>query len=107
MTGEVLLVLLPWAPRKEYVDNMSQISPGIRVITYKTAMYDTEVPKEIPNETWETVTVLLTWKLFPTKEQAPKLRYVQLLSAGCDQLFGLPIFEETDIAFCTASGVHP
>ncbi|EXJ86917.1 D-3-phosphoglycerate dehydrogenase [Capronia epimyces CBS 606.96] len=103
----VLLVLLHWAPSEEYISSLSRISPGIRVIVHQTAMYDTEVPKEITDETWASVTILLTWKLVPAKEQAPNLRYVQLISAGCNQLFGQPIFEQTDIAFCTANGVHP
>ncbi|KIX05809.1 uncharacterized protein Z518_03781 [Rhinocladiella mackenziei CBS 650.93] len=107
MSGEVLLVLLPWAPPDDYVQNLAQISPGIRVITHKTGVYEKEVPQEISNKTWAMATILLTWRIFPTKEQAPNLRYVQLISAGCNQVFGLPIFEETDIPFCTANGVHP
>ena len=107
MSGEVLLILQPWAPPEDYLRHLSQVSPGIRVITHMTAMYDTEVPKDISDETWATVTILLTWKLFPTKEQAPNLRYVQLLSAGYNHVFRLPIFEETNISFCTANGIHP
>lgn len=105
--SEVLLILLPWEPGSQYVSNLENISPGVKVITIKTTMYQDEVPKEISDETWKTVTVLFTWKLLPKKEQVPNLRYVQLLSAGCNQLFGKPVFEETDITFCTSNGVHP
>lgn len=107
MSNEVLFVLAPWTPPEDYVRSLSQISPGITVITYECGSYDTELPTDISQETWAKVTVLLTWRLFPTKEQAPNLRYVQLLSAGCNHIVGKPIFEETDIAFCTANGVHP
>lgn len=107
MGKEVLLILQPWSPPESYLKSLSDISPGIRVITYKTTMYAKEVPKEISDETWSEVTVLFTWNLLPTKEQAPNLRYVQLLSAGCNQILGKPIFEETKIDFCTSNGVHP
>lgn len=105
--GEVLLVLVPWALSEDYLRQVSSIGSGIRVITHKTSQHDTEVPKDISDETWATVTILLTWRLIPTKEQAPNLHYVQLLSAGCNHVIGLPIFEETNISFCTANGVHP
>lgn len=106
-SSEVLLVITPWTPLPEWVASLEKLTPGVEVITHETAMYATELPSEISPETWKRVTVLLTWKLLPTKEQAPNLKYVQLQSAGCNQALGLPIFEETDIAFCTANGVHP
>ncbi|KAF2180869.1 NAD(P)-binding protein [Zopfia rhizophila CBS 207.26] len=61
----------------------------------------------IPSEVLANTKVLLTWKVFPKKEQVPKLQYVQLLSAGCNQIQGLPFFKESDVAFCTANGAHP
>ncbi|KAJ3492998.1 hypothetical protein NLG97_g5010 [Lecanicillium saksenae] len=42
----------------------------------------------------------------PPVEQAKKLQLVQLTSAGADGIIGRPIFEDTKIAFCTASGIH-
>lgn len=105
--GEVLLSILPFEPSPEYISQLEGISPGIKVISVKTPLSAREVPKEISDETWRTVTVLLTLFVFPTKEQAPNLRYVQLISAGCNHVFGNPLFEETEIAFCTANGVHP
>ncbi|KAF7560071.1 hypothetical protein G7046_g4080 [Stylonectria norvegica] len=106
-TPEVLLVIMPWDPPEPYIESLAAISPGIRVVTHRCGMYDTKVPVEISQEVWETVTVLFTWNSFPPKEQATNLQYVQLLSAGCNQAMGTAIFEDRNIAFCTANGVHP
>ncbi|KAK1139124.1 hypothetical protein N8T08_001244 [Aspergillus melleus] len=106
-TQDVLLILMPWTPDPSWVSSLEHVSPGIQVHSYKTDHGTTEVPDEIPSEIWSKVTVLLTWKAFPTKELAPKLQYVQLLSAGCNHLPGVPLFEDTDVAFCTSNGVHP
>ncbi|GME45434.1 uncharacterized protein LDX57_005103 [Neofusicoccum parvum] len=104
---DFLLILMPWSPGPDWIANLSKISPRIYVHSYMVEMYATELPREIPVETWKNVTVLFTWKLFPTREIAPNLQYVQLLSAGCNQIMGLPLFEDTDISFCTSNGVHP
>jgi phosphoglycerate dehydrogenase-like enzyme len=56
---------------------------------------------------WENATALYTWKAFPPIELAPNLQYVQLHSAGANQILGLPLFEKTDIVFSTSNGVHP
>lgn len=104
---DVLLILMPWAPDPTWVSSLEAISPRIQVHSYMIDAGATETPKEIPSEVWKKATVLFTWKAFPTKEQAPRLQYVQLLSAGSNHLFGVPLFEETDVAFCTSNGVHP
>lgn len=107
MPTEVLLVLLPWSAPDSFIRNLSKTSPGIRVIQHTCTDSDTELPKDIKDSDLADVTVWLGWRIFPTRDQAPKLRYVQLVSAGCNQILGLPLFEDTDIPFCTANGVHP
>ncbi|KAH7011063.1 hypothetical protein EDB80DRAFT_749605 [Ilyonectria destructans] len=98
---------MPWDLPESFMSSMLEALPNITIHTQKCGMYDVEPPKEIPQETWNTVTVLFTWNMLPEKDQAPNLRFAQLLSAGCNQIMDKPIFEETDIAFCTANGVHP
>ncbi|RFU30138.1 hypothetical protein B7463_g6217, partial [Scytalidium lignicola] len=108
MEGETLLVLTAWGPPQDYIDHLKTVSPGIRVIIHLCPIHRaTEVPEDISSDVWNSVTVLLTWKIFPPKGLAPKLKYVQLISAGSNHVLGLPLFEETDATFCTASGVHP
>ncbi|PYH91298.1 hypothetical protein BO71DRAFT_401467 [Aspergillus ellipticus CBS 707.79] len=104
---EFLLVLVPWTPPAEWVSALISTIPNIRVEIHEISRNATELPAEISAETWKDVTVLFTWRTFPTKELAPNLQYVQLLSAGCNHVTGLPLFEDPHVAFCTANGVHP
>lgn len=85
---------------------MTKAVPGIQIEIHGVDMYAKQLP-DIPAETWRRTTVLFTWKLFPTPEMVPNLKYIQLFSAGCNQALGLPLFEKTDIEFCTSNGVHP
>lgn len=104
---EVLLILVPWDPPASFLETLPLISPGIRVIAHKPDRHDANTLPDIAPEIWKTVTVLFTWRWFPEKEQVPNLKYVQLLSAGCNHVMDKSIFKDTDVAFCTASGVHP
>lgn len=104
---DVLLILMPFTPDPNWVESLGKASPGIRVKSYKVDMYANKVPAEITAETWQEVTILFTWKSFPTREMAPNIQYVQLLSAGCNQILDLPLFRDTDISFCTSNGIHP
>ncbi|KAJ4310471.1 hypothetical protein N0V84_010953 [Fusarium piperis] len=103
---EVLLIITPFVPKTEWLDHLKEKCPSVEVITYPTELYALEVPKELPTEVWKRTTALFTWKAFPPKELVPNLKFVQLLSAGCAQIFGLPLFEETEIAFSTSNGSH-
>src|SRR5437660_1610459 len=60
--------------------------------------------ESVPDELWREAEVLYMWfaSLLPTPEQAPKLRWVQLYSAGADYLFDHPLFN-TQVTFTTTS----
>ncbi|CAG9988780.1 unnamed protein product [Clonostachys byssicola] len=105
--SEVLLIITPFTPAESWIQTLKGKVQNLTVHVYPTEMYATEIPKSVPAEVWAEVTALYTWKAFPTRELAPKLDYVQLHSAGCNQILGLPLFEETDISFSTSNGVHP
>lgn len=107
MGSETLLVITPFAPAQAWIDDLRKKVPGINVHVYPTEMYAKEIPKDIPADVWENTTALYTWKAFPSIGLAPKLQYVQLHSAGANQILGLPLFEKTDIVFSTSNGVHP
>ncbi|KAE8413782.1 hypothetical protein BDV36DRAFT_286750 [Aspergillus pseudocaelatus] len=102
---EVLLSIAPWDLPVSFLESLPTISPGIRVITYKRDMQDTEMPPDISQETWNSITILLTWNYVPTKEQVPNLRYVQLHTAGCNHIADTPLFKDSDVSFCTANGL--
>ncbi|KAJ6788948.1 hypothetical protein PWT90_05200 [Aphanocladium album] len=58
-------------------------------------------------EPWADTTLALGNSFsLPSIEQAKRLEFVQLSSAGADGIIGKPIFDDTEISFCTASGVH-
>jgi len=63
---------------------------------------------EFPQSIFKDVTVLVSLFTFPEnpKADAPLLDYIQLFSAGSNQVQKHPIFTDTEIPICTASGIH-
>lgn len=61
----------------------------------------------VPDDLWQEVEILYTSFAtpLPTPEQAPRLRWVQLYSAGPDPILGHPLFASSTI-FTTTSGIH-
>ncbi|KAH9899028.1 hypothetical protein F4778DRAFT_741944 [Xylariomycetidae sp. FL2044] len=107
LKGHKLLLVVPWDPPKAYLDRLAKKYPGLQVVhsnwdTWKEAT----LPPDVSDDDWSTATVVLTGPRFPTPEQAPKLRLVQLSSAGANFILDKPLFKDTDVAFCTANGVH-
>lgn len=103
----ILLLIVAWAPPAEWVAALEKAHPDLEVVAAAIGHYQLELPESVTPEMWKRVKILFTWKSFPTKELAPNLEYVQLLSAGCNQIQDLPMFHEGKVAFCTANGVHP
>ncbi|KOC17347.1 hypothetical protein AFLA70_297g001350 [Aspergillus flavus AF70] len=104
---EVLLIIAPWDLSVSFLERLPTISPGIRVITFKCNMQDMERPRAISQETWNSVTSRLTRNYLPGKEQIPNLRYIQFHTAGCNHIADTSLFEDSDVSFGTANGVHP
>lgn len=104
---EFLSILMPCAFPDKWIASMRSAVPHIRIEKREIDRNATELPTDISPGTWRDVTALFTWKLLPPKELVPSLQYVQLLSAGCNHVMGTSLFAETDVAFCTANGVHP
>ncbi|ATY64537.1 NAD(P)-binding domain [Cordyceps militaris] len=62
---------------------------------------------EDADDSWRDATVAVgSTSSLPSIDQAAKLELFQLTSAGADGLVGNPVFDDTKISFCTASGVH-
>lgn len=66
----------------------------------------TNNPTTIEAAIWETVDVLYTFRALPAPEDVPRLRWVQLHSAGVDQVIDHPVFGVKDILLTTTSGIH-
>lgn len=107
LSGHKLLMLVPWEPPAGYIDSLRKSFPGLQVVhTNWDTWRETSLPTSLAEADWKDVTILLTGPRFPTREQAPKLQLVQLQSAGANYILENPLFTETEIAFCTANGIH-
>lgn len=102
LQGHKLLVLLgDWEPSKEDLAAVQEKYPDLVIQTGRKS--------DITQEDWKDVTILVTGysrEGLPEKDAVPKLQYVQLSSAGANAILADPLFTDTDVAFCTANGVH-
>lgn len=85
----------------DWLDRLRAISPDVEV-TQLPARSAADVPAEI----WRRTTVLHTSAVFPTPEQAPALRWVQLDTSGVDHLVASPLWR-SPVAVTTIGGVSP
>ena len=100
------LLILTWDPPSQFIDNMHQRFPGLRIVCRKFDEWSPRRIEDVPSDEWEDTTVLLTFRMLPKPEMAPKMQYVQIMSAGANHVLQTPLFLDTDVAFCTANGVH-
>lgn len=62
---------------------------------------------EVPANVWADTEILFTFRSVPTPEQAPRLRWIQSVSAGFDYLLSRPIVEgNKDLMVTSTSGIH-
>lgn len=105
-TEETLLALLPYEPSESLVQRIKDAYPNIAVSAYQVPWGALELPDAVTNEALAKVTILVTGSSLPKKESVPKLKYVQLSSAGANHVLENPLFKGTDVKLCTANGVH-
>jgi hypothetical protein len=108
LDGDVLLITLPRAPAQKWIDHIEAKFPGLRVIYRELQWGNLLAADALTKDDWRSVTVLLTTGSSLPKNPAdvPKLRYVQLFSAGANMIIKEPLFTDTDVVFATANGVH-
>ncbi|KAE8161868.1 D-isomer specific 2-hydroxyacid dehydrogenase [Aspergillus tamarii] len=80
---EVLLIIAPWDLPVTFLECRATIR----------IMQDTEMPRDISQETWNSITILLKWN------------YPQLHTAGCNHIEDKHLFEDSDVSFCMTNGV--
>ena len=98
-TSTVVLVTIPF--ESHWQEDLKNLSPTLRV-----EQHTVHQAQEIPDALWREVEILYTSsKILPTPAQAPKLRLVQLYSAGADSAMNTPLFQSS-VLFSTMSGVH-
>lgn len=103
LQGQKLLVLLgdTWKPSSGELKAVKQRYPDLEIQTGSKS--------EITKDEWKDVTILVTGysrEGLPELDDVPKLEYVQLSSAGANAIVSDPLYTDTDVAFCTANGVH-
>ena len=79
------------------INRLREVSPRLHVERYHPT---------VPDKVWATVDILFTSNNFPTPEQAPNLRWIQLVSAGINHAASQPILSADDVEVTTASGIH-
>jgi phosphoglycerate dehydrogenase-like enzyme len=91
------------APFEEaWVEQLRRLESRLPIMWHGAAPHD-----PIPDEVWAEVEVLYTsfGTPLPVRDLVPRLRWVQLYSAGVDTIAEHPLFA-TDVVFTTSSGVH-
>jgi phosphoglycerate dehydrogenase-like enzyme len=98
--SRMVLITAPFeASRQERLQNLSS--------DLQIKLWPSHSAGAIPDELWQDAEILYTSfsTPLPSPEQAPRLRWVQLYSAGPDLILTQPLFQ-TSVIFTTASGVH-
>lgn len=106
LRGHKLLLLSPWPTPDSAVEALRARFPDLGVVVRQQGFEDGNPYSLVTKEEWKDVTILLTGSALPDKADAPRVQYVQLLSAGSNHIVEKPLFKETEIPFCTANGVH-
>lgn len=79
------------------IEQIRSLSPRLRV--------ERHFPN-VPDRVWAETEVLYTLRTFPEPAQVPRLRWIQLHTAGIDGVDNQPIYQAQDVEITTASGVH-
>lgn len=93
-----VLVAMPFPD--ELIQKLADVSPDL-AITRREARSAEDI-QDIIGE----MDVLYGWQGYPQPDDAPRLRWVQLHSAGIDHILEHPLYAQTEIMFTTTSGIH-
>lgn len=87
------------APQRQRTEQLAQKFPQFN--------FELGALENISDAIWQRTEILFAASAaLPRKEQVPNLRWVHLYSAGADHILNNPLFEDSDIALTTSSGVH-
>ncbi len=100
MSMRLVLVTAPLGTGKQR--QLQALSPDLRVHVWRA-----QEMGEVPDALWQEAEVLYTSfaTLLPAPTQVPRLRWVQLYSAGPDHILAHPLFS-SEVIFTTTSGIH-
>ncbi|KAI1386102.1 uncharacterized protein F4822DRAFT_305618 [Hypoxylon trugodes] len=107
LSNDILLLFVPFAEKPEWIERITKRFKGLQ-IRWVNSIRDNHIivkAEEVSPEKWDGVT-LLTSFLPPPAEFIPKVRFVQLTSAGADRWPGHPKYQDENVIFCTTNGIH-
>lgn len=81
----------------DLIERIREVSPRIQVERHAPT---------VPERAWETAEIIIAGGVFPPQQQLPRLRWMQLMSAGADRALKEPVVLNTDVIVTTASGIH-
>ncbi|KAK1832629.1 oxidoreductase-like protein [Podospora conica] len=103
--GHKLLIIGGIHPDPSALDALRTRFPDLQIVSHTEHFGRSDPP--FPLEDWKDVTLAVSFLTLPKKrDDAPNLKYVQLMSAGANHILEDPFFKNTDTMFCTANGVH-
>lgn len=126
-SSDTLLMLLSLKVAEHSIPGIHARFPNVTIWTAEKPWADEEPGSKTPvrdvhgkdtgltladAEVWDKVTILLTGSTLPEPEKAPRLRYVQLQSAGANHVLEHRLFHPSEgerrkaPVLCTANGVH-
>lgn len=79
------------------MDMLREVSPRVNIKRHFPT---------VPDKAWADCEVLYTLNKFPTPEQAPRLRWIQLHTAGMEHAIRQPIVQAEDVMVTSTSGIH-
>jgi phosphoglycerate dehydrogenase-like enzyme len=90
-------VIIAYDFADDLIDQFRAVSPRLRI--------DKHYP-HVPENAWGDVEVLYAGRELPDPSQSPRLRWIQIHSAGYDHILGAPIIQAEDVEITSTSGIH-
>ncbi|KKY26094.1 putative 2-hydroxyacid dehydrogenase [Diplodia seriata] len=101
---EKVLVAVPGKLPTGLLERLKDKFPHVEVEVYPL---DNPHSSEVPREAFADKTILVTFNALPKSlDEAPKLKWMHLLSAGSNHIQKHPIYTDSDITITTSSGIH-
>lgn len=105
VTGK-LVIIFPWPVSEDLISNVQKSFPNLTIIYKHRQWVNTNLEEDFSDESWKDVDFLLATSSLPKLELAPKIRFIQLVSAGANHIVDHPFFKDTKVPICAANGVH-
>jgi phosphoglycerate dehydrogenase-like enzyme len=97
MSNAPIRVIVAMDFSDEIMNQLRAVSPRLQIERHHP---------NVPESAWTETEVLYTVAHFPDPTQAPRLRWIQMHSAGIDHALKEPIMEAEDVDVTTTNGIH-